>query len=83
MAPIGSLYGVTRQRQTKVILAAAAVAGVEVELLPFEFGTTNKSSEFLAVVPYGKIPAFKGNDGVTFIEGAPIARHGKARSFFP
>ncbi|OJA11354.1 hypothetical protein AZE42_07373 [Rhizopogon vesiculosus] len=75
MAPIGALWGVLRQRQTKYILSAAAIAGLEVDLKPFEFGVTNKSPGFLDKFTLGKIPAFEGNDGFTLLEGASIARY--------
>jgi len=74
MAPIGTLWGASLQRQTKYILSAAAIAG-QVDLKPFEFGVTNKSPEFLDKFPLGKIPAFEGNDGFTLVEGASIARY--------
>ncbi len=38
-------------------------------------GDTQKP-EFKALFPYGKIPAFKGTDGFTLIEGKAIARYG-------
>ena len=101
MAPIGTLWGIPIQRQTKVvrhdveasgltrhdllthgqILAAAAVAGLELETPPVEFHVTNKSPEFLSKFPMGKMPAFEDAKGLKLFEGAPIARHGKLHSF--
>ncbi|KAG2128726.1 glutathione S-transferase C-terminal-like protein [Suillus clintonianus] len=75
MAPIGSLWGFPRQRQTKYILSAAAIAGLEVDLPPFEFGVTNKSPEFIDKFPFAKVPAFEDKDGFTLVEGASIARY--------
>ncbi|KAH7927575.1 glutathione S-transferase C-terminal-like protein [Leucogyrophana mollusca] len=75
MAPTGTFYGDRRQRQTKVIQAVAAIAGLELEIAPFEFGVTNKSPEFLTKFPLGKIPAFERKDGFTLTEGAAIARY--------
>ncbi|KIK42724.1 hypothetical protein CY34DRAFT_12214 [Suillus luteus UH-Slu-Lm8-n1] len=75
MAPIGSLWGDARQRQTKYILSAAAIAGLEVDLQPFEFGVTNKSPEFVNKFPFAKIPTFEGEDGFILLEGASIARY--------
>lgn len=75
MAPIGSLWGVPRQRQTKYILSAAAIAGLEVDLKPFEFGVTNKSPEFVDKFPFAKIPTFEDEDGFVLIEGASIAHY--------
>lgn len=75
MAPIGSLWGDSRQRQTKYILSAAGIAGLEVDLQPFEFGVTNKTPEFVNKFPHAKIPTFEGKDGFTLLEGASIARY--------
>ncbi|KAG6328993.1 hypothetical protein ID866_10097 [Astraeus odoratus] len=45
MVLIGKLYGYPHQAQTKTILSAAAIAGPEMELLPFEYNITNKSQK--------------------------------------
>ncbi|OAX38695.1 glutathione S-transferase C-terminal-like protein [Rhizopogon vinicolor AM-OR11-026] len=57
------------------ILSAAAIAGLELDLKPFELGVTNKSPEYLDKFAMGKIPAFESNDGFSLIEGASIARY--------
>jgi len=75
MAPIGKLYGHPAQYQTQVILSAAAIAGHEIEMEPFEFGVTNKSPEFLQKFSLGKVPAFEDNEGFKLFEGDAIARH--------
>ncbi|KIO11050.1 hypothetical protein M404DRAFT_127133 [Pisolithus tinctorius Marx 270] len=75
MAPIGKLYGHPRQPQTKVILSAAAISGLEIDLPSFEFGVTNKSPEFTQKFPLAKIPAFEDNEGFKLIEGTAIARY--------
>ncbi|KIJ59270.1 hypothetical protein HYDPIDRAFT_33340 [Hydnomerulius pinastri MD-312] len=75
MSPIGTIWGDLRQRQTKVILSVAALAGLELEQPHFEFGVTNKSTDFLAKFPLGKIPAFEDPEGWTLIEGATIAHY--------
>ncbi|KAG6336656.1 hypothetical protein ID866_2437 [Astraeus odoratus] len=75
MAPCGKLWGFPAQRQTKVILAAAAVAGLEIDTPHFEFRVTNKTPEFLAKFPLGKVPAFQDATGFTLVEGASIARY--------
>ncbi|KAF9232635.1 glutathione S-transferase C-terminal-like protein [Melanogaster broomeanus] len=53
MAPIGTLWGVAIQRQSKVILAAAAVAGLELDNPAVEFGVTNQTPEYLGKFPWG------------------------------
>ncbi|XP_006455931.1 hypothetical protein AGABI2DRAFT_195231 [Agaricus bisporus var. bisporus H97] len=75
MAPIGSLYTVDAQSKGKMIRSVVALAGQEVELLPFEFGVTNKSSEFLSKFPLGKIPAYQHSNGFKLYEGNAIARY--------
>ncbi|KIM54523.1 hypothetical protein SCLCIDRAFT_136669 [Scleroderma citrinum Foug A] len=75
MAPIGKLYGHPRQPQTKAIMSAAAISGLEIELPPFEFGVTNKSPEFVQKFPLAKIPGFEDNEGFKLIEGTAIARY--------
>ncbi|KAF9233388.1 hypothetical protein BU15DRAFT_27404, partial [Melanogaster broomeanus] len=75
MAPIGTVWGDTCQRQTKVILNIAALNGLDLQQAPFEFGVTNKSPEFLSKFPYGKIPAFEDSEGWKLTEGTTIARY--------
>ncbi|KAH0831297.1 glutathione S-transferase C-terminal-like protein [Lanmaoa asiatica] len=67
MAPIGTLWGIAIQRQTKVILAAAAVAGIELDTPPVDFYVTIKSPEYLSKFPLGKLPAFEDNKGYTWL----------------
>ena len=75
MAPIGTLYGVHFQRQTVAIRATAAAAGLELNLFEVKMGETNKSPEFLAKFPQGKIPAFEDAEGFTVTEGLAIANY--------
>ncbi|KIN93034.1 hypothetical protein M404DRAFT_605208 [Pisolithus tinctorius Marx 270] len=76
MAPIGKLYGHPRQPQTRAILSALTISGLEIDLPPFELGVTNKLPEFTHKFPLAKIPAFEDNEGFKLIEGATIARYG-------
>lgn len=75
MAVIGKLWGYLAQRQTKVILAAAAASGLDIDIPHFEFGVTNRTPEFLEIFPFGKIPAFEDSTGFALVEGIAIARH--------
>ncbi|KAF9233385.1 hypothetical protein BU15DRAFT_80182 [Melanogaster broomeanus] len=89
MAPIGTVWGDTRQRQTKVILSIAALNGLDLQQAPFEcsFGTRLISTalynllqlavdgQFLSKFPYGKIPAFEDSEGWKLTEGTTIARY--------
>jgi len=55
-------------------MAAAALNGLELMLCPdFEMGKTNKSPEYLAKFPLGKIPALETSSGFTLTESSAIA----------
>jgi len=55
-------------------LIAAEYVGIQIETPPFNIGTDNKSKEFLAKFPVGKIPALETPEGTIF-ESNAIARH--------
>jgi elongation factor 1-gamma len=57
--------------------ALAAMNGLELEIAPdFQMGVTNKTPEFLAKFPLGKVPAFESADGTFFLtEGQAMARY--------
>ncbi|KAI6041496.1 hypothetical protein EDC04DRAFT_2601641 [Pisolithus marmoratus] len=59
MTVIGKLWGYPAQRQTIIILAAAAASDLKIDIPHFEFGVTNRTPEFLEKFPLGKIPAFE------------------------
>lgn len=64
--------------RTVKILFAAALSGKSLDVLckepEFVFGQTNRSDEFLAKFPMGKVPAFESNDGkVVLTESNAIA----------
>ncbi|CAG9461148.1 unnamed protein product [Pedinophyceae sp. YPF-701] len=48
----------------------AAWAGAEVEVVPFTDGVTNRTPEFLAKSPLGKVPLLETKDGCIFETGA-------------
>lgn len=62
---------------TTQTLALAELNGLEVVLDPdFQMGVTNKTPEFLAKFPLGKVPAFESADGSFHLtEGQAIARY--------
>jgi len=73
---IGTLHAIPSAYNTKRILANAALAGIGINVDDkFQFGVTNKSPEFLAKFPVGKVPAFEGNDGLLLVESSAIARY--------
>ncbi|RUS29410.1 hypothetical protein BC938DRAFT_480692, partial [Jimgerdemannia flammicorona] len=54
-------------------LIAARYNGLEIETPAFQIGVDNKSAEFLAKFPHGKVPAFEGADGTNLFESSAIA----------
>lgn len=77
MAPIGQIYGFAGHFKVDRALAAAAYNGLEIEVVETKpMAGDTKKPEYLALFPYGKIPAFKGTDGFSLTEGRAIARYG-------
>ena len=54
-------------------MIAAQYAKVEIETVPVEMGKSNKTDEFLALNPWGKIPTLETPDGGIW-ESNAIAR---------
>ncbi|KAL2262987.1 hypothetical protein VTK26DRAFT_8716 [Humicola hyalothermophila] len=77
MAPFGKFYTYPNNYRVQRCQALAELNGLEVTVEPdFQIGVTNKSPEFLAKFPYGKVPAFESGDGKLFLtEGQAIARY--------
>ncbi|KAH7097071.1 glutathione S-transferase C-terminal-like protein [Auriculariales sp. MPI-PUGE-AT-0066] len=77
MPPIGTLY-ISSNNQTpgKVIRAVGVLTGTEfTSPSHYEHFETNKTPEFLAKFPYGKVPALELASGGTITEGIAIARY--------
>lgn len=53
----------------------ANLNGLEVEVPEFKMGEDNRTPEYLAKFPMGKIPAFEGADGFCLAEGAAICMY--------
>ena len=67
------LYGPTgRSNRVK---AVAGWSGVQLEQPPFTMGVTNKTPEFLAKNPFGKVPLLETAEGVCIFESNAIARY--------
>ncbi|KAI1417055.1 glutathione S-transferase [Hypoxylon sp. FL1857] len=76
MAPFGKIYSYPNNFRVERAQVAAAFNGLEVPLAEgFQMGVTNKSPEFLAKFPMGKVPAFEGADGFCLAEGAAICTY--------
>jgi len=73
---IGTLYSWYGHLYSTRIFAAAAVAGIKIDLADgYTHKETNKTPEFLAQFPVGKVPAFHGKDGFRLVESSAIARY--------
>lgn len=60
-------------RATK-ILAAAHLGGLTLAIPPnFVYGQTNRTTEYLAKFPHGKLPALETSDGFSLAESSAIA----------
>lgn len=58
------------------VQVAGLINGLEITMADgFTMGVTNRSPEFLAKFPMGKVPAFEGADGFCIAEGAAIAMY--------
>lgn len=67
------LQQLTHARQ---VLAAANLNGLKIDIVPdFQTGKTNKTPEFLAKFPTGKVPAFEGADGLNLLESDAILQY--------
>ncbi|CAE6478370.1 unnamed protein product [Rhizoctonia solani] len=76
MASIGTLYTVDTQPHARRIRATAAHGGLKLdEAQGYVHNETNKTAEFKAKFPPGKIPAFETKDGLRLFEGIAIARY--------
>ncbi|KAK1751961.1 glutathione S-transferase [Echria macrotheca] len=77
MAPFGTYNTFTKpviHPRARLGLAAAAIGGHEIAIPEdFTFGVTNKTPEYLAKFPLGKMPTFEGADGFCLSETNAIA----------
>ncbi|KAI1180706.1 glutathione S-transferase [Nemania sp. FL0916] len=72
MAPFGKIYSVLNNPRLSRSLVIADLNGLEIEVPPFTMRESNRTPEFLAKFPYGKIPAFEGADGFCLYESLAI-----------
>ncbi|KZV90990.1 eEF1-gamma domain-containing protein [Exidia glandulosa HHB12029] len=79
---VGTLYeAYPHQPGAVVIKAVAAITGQELDFpAQYKHFETNKTPEFVAKFPHGKVPAFEGKDGFKLFEGIAIARYLAAKS---
>ncbi|KAJ3714631.1 elongation factor 1-gamma [Lentinula guzmanii] len=73
---LGTLYTSPGDKTGKLIKAMAAFGGVSVDVdANYKHMETNKTPEFLAKFPHGKIPAFEGKGGFRLFEAVVIAKY--------
>lgn len=60
-------------------LIAAEYNGVDIQVPPFEIGTDNKTPEFLAKSPMGKVPVLETEEGVFHASARRLRRFPRAR----
>ncbi|KAJ5666588.1 hypothetical protein N7462_010997 [Penicillium macrosclerotiorum] len=76
MAPFGTIYSYMPSPRVMKMQAAANFNNLELAIFPdFAMGKTNKSEDFLAKFPLGKVPAFEAADGTTLFESDAIAQY--------
>ncbi|KAJ1801383.1 Elongation factor 1-gamma, partial [Coemansia sp. RSA 2399] len=74
MAPIGKLNGPLPTFRSYKARVVAKYLGLELETTPdFNFGVDNKTPEYLAKFPCGKVPTYDGADGFTLTDSSAIA----------
>ncbi|KAI0395845.1 hypothetical protein F5Y17DRAFT_456521 [Xylariaceae sp. FL0594] len=75
MAVFGKVYSYPNNPRVARMKIIAELNGLELEAPPYEHGVTNKTPEFLAKFPLGKIPVFEGSDGFLLAESSAIDRY--------
>ncbi|KAF2009806.1 glutathione S-transferase [Aaosphaeria arxii CBS 175.79] len=78
MPPFATLYTTTKFLHAKVTktLAAAALNHLEIKVdTDFNYPVTNKTTEYLAKFPHGKIPAIETPSGFCLSEAGAIAHY--------
>ncbi|KAE8359235.1 glutathione S-transferase [Aspergillus caelatus] len=75
MAPFGKIWSYIPSPRVMRIQAAANLNGLELTFPDFVMRETNRTPEFLAKFPYGKVPTFEGTDGINLFETDAIAEY--------
>ncbi|KAJ2804479.1 hypothetical protein H4R20_002495 [Coemansia guatemalensis] len=73
MSTIGTQIGPSNIRTYKAMIVAR-IMGIDLaSMSSFELGVDNKTPEFLAKYPVGKVPVFEGADGFMLFDSAAIS----------
>lgn len=75
MAAFGTIYSYPGNFRVQRAQVIADLNGLELDVPEFQMGVTNKTPEFLAKFPLGKVPAFEAADGFRLTEGAAISTY--------
>lgn len=75
MASIGTIYTFQGHAYGNRPRIVASIAGLNLTLSPIVLRETNRTPEYLAKFPHGKVPAFEGPDGFLLTESTAIAKY--------
>lgn len=75
MAPFATIYSYPGNFRVQRAHVIADLNGLELKDADFQMGVSNKTPEFLAKFPLGKVPAFEAADGFCLTEGAAISAY--------
>lgn len=70
-----TLYTYPKNPRAQCALIAAELSGITIDVPEFTFGETNKTDEFLALNPLGRVPTLKLPSGAGVFESEAIARY--------
>ncbi|KAJ2765613.1 Elongation factor 1-gamma, partial [Coemansia linderi] len=74
MAPIGTLTGPTGNPRNNKVRIVAQFLGIELNTTPnFVMNVDNKTEEYIAKFPTGKVPAFEGANDFKLVDSSAIA----------
>ncbi|KAJ5625288.1 hypothetical protein N7510_001597 [Penicillium lagena] len=73
MAPFGTIYSYSPSPRVMKAQAAANLNGLDISVPEFAMGKTNRTDDFLAKFPFGKVPTFEGADGTNLFESDAMA----------
>ncbi|RHZ54227.1 glutathione S-transferase family protein [Aspergillus thermomutatus] len=71
----GTIYSYPNNPRVMKILSAAKLNNLDISYPAFQIGADNRTPEFLAKFPLGKVPAFEGADGTKLVESDAIAQY--------
>ena len=73
----GRIYTFPQNDRVHKVLIAAKYNGLTIEVPQFSMGIENKTPEYLAKFPMGKVPGFEDSNGNILSESGAMAYYGK------